>query len=103
MVGVRILMILDATTENVDDALGVCATLELRRAFGSGPILLRLTGAHVDLCPKLLVVSDLDVDSEVGHGAMPFVFPIALNVRWDEKGGRNGLDRDFGHGFNLLF
>jgi hypothetical protein len=24
-------------------------------------------------------------------------------VRWDEEGGRNGLDRDFGHGCILPF
>jgi hypothetical protein len=34
---------------------------------------------------------------------MPSVFPIALNVRWDEEGCRSGLDGNFGHGFILLF
>jgi hypothetical protein len=103
MVGVYILMILDATAENVDDTFGVCADLELRRTFSGGPISPRLASAHVNLCPKLFVVADLEVDTEVGHGAMPFVFPIALNVRWDEEGCRSGLDGNFGHGLILLF
>src|SRR5262249_18279583 len=77
---------------------GVCADLKLGRALGCRPILLRLAGAHIDLCPKLHTVSYLDVDAEVSDRTVPFVFPIALHMRWDEEGCRDRLDRDFGHG-----